>query len=216
MSSTLFFISFFVLCGSFVKFGKCGEVTDLLLFLYRGGNTDSFPVRFDCNGPQPEDLDPQLESFWVMDGFLSYVNTNMSQNSRKEDTPDVQCPRVGLVHFKWTWNGYDTQAIDRAYQQATRIVAELGDFLGTCMVRLGIRMDHAHFICHSLACPVAGVVGTTIERLAGQKLKRISGCDPAGYSVDNDADFARLNSSNAALVDIYYTNRERMGTRHTS
>lgn len=76
----------------------------------------------------------------------------------------------------------------------------------------GIPRRNIHIIGFSMGAHIAGFAGKKFIALNGGLLGHITGLDPAGPCFYHNDDSLRLNSGDAAFVDIIHTNAGAWGT----
>nr|KAG5714037.1 hypothetical protein BaRGS_020365 [Batillaria attramentaria] len=98
------------------------------------------------------------------------------------------------------WTGGAVLPYGQAAANARVVGAQIAQLLQFLVQRFDITYDRVHIIGHSLGAHAAGYAG---ERVSG--LGRITGLDPSSPYFDGTPPQVRLDSSDAAFVDVIHT-----------
>lgn len=90
--------------------------------------------------------------------------------------------------------------------------AKLGQFVAIGLKEMGIPYEDIHLIGHSLGAQTAGSAGRHFYEITGQKIKRITGLDPARPCFFTPTVFPRIGRGDGEFVDIIHTNPGSLGT----
>ncbi|XP_013779480.1 pancreatic lipase-related protein 2-like [Limulus polyphemus] len=93
----------------------------------------------------------------------------------------------------------------QAVANARLVGAEIAQLISRLQEVKGISLDSVHLIGHSLGAQVAGYAG---ERL--NKVRRITGLDPAGPYFTGTPENIRLDRSDAEFVDVIHTDSSKI------
>lgn len=84
--------------------------------------------------------------------------------------------------------------------------------MGTIITKIhkekNVPLEKIHFIGHSLGSHVAGFAGKKVKELTGNRIRLISGLDPAGpeFEIPLRDKNSRLSSEDATIVEAVHTN----------
>ncbi|XP_078464211.1 phospholipase A1 member A-like [Lampetra planeri] len=122
-------------------------------------------------------------------------------------TPDT--PGTNIIAVDWNrgaTNWYPL-AVQKT-REAGRIIANM---ITTLMVQRGVRAERVHLVGVSLGAHVAGFTGSYFSG----RIAKITALDPAGPKFSQADPAERLDSSDAAFVDVVHTDGDKFGIRRT-
>lgn len=103
-----------------------------------------------------------------------------------------------------------SKLIQMMYLRSSVMVKYIGETLGVIvhdLVHKGVPVQNIHLVGHSLGAHIGGFAGKAFQIIEpGKILPRITGMDPAGPCFFRSESDMRLDSGDAAFVDVIHTN----------
>ncbi|XP_011185248.2 vitellogenin-2-like [Zeugodacus cucurbitae] len=98
--------------------------------------------------------------------------------------------------------------IQTLYSWSALNTNRIGQLLAIALVNFTevVPLENIHLMGHSLGAQIVGATARHYTRLTGRRLPRVTGFDPAGACFDYGQRLSTLSASDAAFVDIIYTN----------
>ncbi|XP_063220701.1 lipase member H-B-like [Bacillus rossius redtenbacheri] len=210
---------YFLVCGVFVTLATSYNLYDKSLVKEDGNNNQSIATRFDAEKDvlfllytQKNPLNPEyisvgdaasLGNFNVKNSLKLVIHGWIANSNFLDAIREAYIASgedCNIVMVDWSKGSEDllyNEARDRAVSVGERTAALL-EFL----VSKGLGLSNIHLVGHSLGAHAAGVAG---NRMKSGKVGRITGLDPAAplYSAESVTD--RLDSTDAAYVDVIHT-----------
>lgn len=123
-----------------------------------------------------------------------------------------------LRHSELNIVGVDwSRLCSRDYVSAVKGARSAAERLGALLSWLeghGVCLEGVHLIGHSLGAHVAGLAAETLSGRARSRIGRITGLDPAGPGFNEAPAFARLDASDAVVVDVIHTSMRVLALAH--
>lgn len=193
---------------------QCPKDINVRFMLYNPA-TSSAGVQIKSGSTSSSPFDSSLPTRFVAHGFTDIGDAPWMLQMKNEYLELEPC-NVVLVDWR-------EAAKAPNYPQAvanTRIVGAMIARLVQDMVAVGASYKSFHMIGHSLGAQIMGYAGQEIQRLDNNKLRRISGLDPAGPLFESYGPVVRVDKSDADFVDIMHTDAETLldagfGTRYS-
>ncbi|CAL4072855.1 unnamed protein product, partial [Meganyctiphanes norvegica] len=178
-----------------------GNLSQVRYLLWTRENPDSFfrLLPFELENLEESPFVPERFTFLMFHGFNDNGETGWLIHSKNEFLSQFDANVISVDWSKLDPAPFYLNAVDNMYRVAN-LSASFIDWLNA---RPGFSPDRVHIIGHSLGAQAAGLTGKHIQY---GTIGRITGLDPAGPAFYNKTAEHRIDSSDAAFVDIIHTN----------
>ncbi|XP_071544128.1 pancreatic lipase-related protein 2-like [Panulirus ornatus] len=143
-------------------------------------------------------LDPDLPLVVITHGYLESAEIGWIQRM----VESLLTSGVGVVTVDWF------KAATPPYAQAVanvRLIGAVTGYLLHILAYYEVDMRKVHLVGHSLGAHLMSYAGDYIKTNRGEKVRRITGLDPAGPYFTNTSPEVRLDPSDAIFVDVIHT-----------
>ncbi|XP_076370710.1 pancreatic lipase-related protein 2-like [Tachypleus tridentatus] len=178
------------------------DVIDTRFILYTSKDKNNYEILDQTNKSNISNsgIIPSANTKILIHGFTPRFNPELWLNNMKDEYLKQGDYNIILVDWsKGSWFPYY-----QAVANIRLVGAEIALLISRLQEIKGISLDSVHLIGHSLGAHTAGYAG---ERL--NKVRRITGLDPAGRFFTGMAENVRLDRSDAEFVDVIHTDSSK-------
>ncbi|CAH3897926.1 unnamed protein product [Pieris brassicae] len=157
-------------------------------------------------------LDTTREIKFFVPGYKSHISKNAPELIRQvfKDIPNIYL--IIIDHSFYTSSRGGNR---KSYERSVNYSFYLGKAIGRLLAefrQFGFPSQNIHCIGHSLGSHILGYAGTTYFERTSERVRRITGIDPAGPCFSNSLIEEQLHSGAADYVEVFHCNAGGLGT----
>ncbi|KAI5639763.1 lipase domain-containing protein [Phthorimaea operculella] len=157
-------------------------------------------VHNDTNSVQNSNYQPDRPTVVIVHGWNNNGNSELNPNLRDAFLQVLDCNVIVV-----DWSDLASSLYFTSANGVPSVGQYLGDFLVWLLDTAGGNWDQVHLVGHSLGAHVVGNAG----RRTGNRVRRITGLDPAGPTFGNNDD--ALQATDAVYVECIHTDGGVLG-----